>query len=901
MVETNGFIAEDIIEDIEDAIRRKLGSSEDYPPPVMADAIMSIPQTINGKLIEKDITDNGPYEAEDDNADGYSKVNVNVKKEEPGGKILPVLTNLNASSNGTYDPADEGADGYNIVNVQVPGGGSNLTEETILENGVFDPPAGYDGFSKVNVQVYSEEVNIGEKETPITENGVYESQVTDNKDGYSKVTVQIPLENSKSVTITGDSEILPSPEFTAMKKVNVSVPIQEEKTVTQNGNVYPDGNNIAIKKVIVEVPTSGGVVGEKDISQNGTYHASDDNLDGYDVVNVNVPQDPPNLETRSETTTSQTTYTPSPGYDGIGSITINPAPPLEEKSVTLTSQSATPITPSSGKYGMSKVTVTPKMETKSITQNGTYTPTTGNVGFSSVSVQVSGGSLQDRTITLQKSSSTANPLYIDKTSTSYYGLNRVTLYATRQDKTATSGGVIYPDSSYYGLNSVNVPIQGETMFTSNGVYSPTSPNIGFSKINIQVPSGPQINLNNVIYYQSGSKNIAIEPNRACVGGYPTFGFDYSSAGWSVHIGNAIVDASHMFEGTNINSLLDRRNESGSLCYGGFYDYSYMFNGCTLFNSGPPFLEINNAMNMEKAFCGCENYDYSAIYLDTTYPGYTNVSAASMFENCKKLFSAEISINMSIQGLYNTSNMFKNCEKYSKSINFPNCIKDASHMFDGCTTFDKNIIFNQSASYRFGTSRNLSFMFNNCVSFNSWLNNATDLGAISFYRMFHNCIIFNKPVPNLYSATPSLDTSRMFENCYKFNQKINIFTGLTFINMENMFINCNTMNSYVNIYIRGYANTSIVTPFRGCNNFKSNVYILKSDGSDIQQNGAHIYSSGIYNRNISASTQPYRMNILCGSTNIYNAFLRDMYSPPTWTSFSDGVYNTKYNVYVYNHI
>ena len=34
---------------------------------------------------------------------------------------------------------------------------------------------------------------------------------------------------------------------------------------------------------------------------------------------------------------------------------------------------------------------------------------------------------------------------------------------------------------------------------------------------------------------------------------------------------------------------------------------------------------------------------------------------------------------------------------------------------------------------------------------------------------------------------------------------------------------------------------------------------------------------------------------------YNAFLRDMYSPPTWSTFSDGVYNTKYNVYVYNHI
>lgn len=93
------------------------------------------------------------------------------------------------------------------------------------------------------------------------------------------------------------------------------------------------------------------VLGTKNISENGSYSASADNLDGYSSVNVNV------------------------------------APPLQEKTATANGN----ITPDSGYYGLSQVTVnvTPALGTKTVTANGTYAASADNLdGFSSVTVAI---------------------------------------------------------------------------------------------------------------------------------------------------------------------------------------------------------------------------------------------------------------------------------------------------------------------------------------------------------------------------------------------------------------------------------------------------------------------------------------------------------------------------------
>lgn len=63
-------------------------------------------------LITKSITANGVYSAEDDNADGYSAVSVEVPEK--------VLTTKTITENGTYAASSDNADGYSAVTVNTP-------------------------------------------------------------------------------------------------------------------------------------------------------------------------------------------------------------------------------------------------------------------------------------------------------------------------------------------------------------------------------------------------------------------------------------------------------------------------------------------------------------------------------------------------------------------------------------------------------------------------------------------------------------------------------------------------------------------------------------------------------------------------------------------------------------
>ena len=71
-------------------------------------ANVNVPQPV---LIEKSISENGIYQASQDDAGGYSKVSVNVQ---------PSLTTKAISANGTYQASQDDADGYREVVVDVP-------------------------------------------------------------------------------------------------------------------------------------------------------------------------------------------------------------------------------------------------------------------------------------------------------------------------------------------------------------------------------------------------------------------------------------------------------------------------------------------------------------------------------------------------------------------------------------------------------------------------------------------------------------------------------------------------------------------------------------------------------------------------------------------------------------
>lgn len=77
-----------------------------------------------------------------------------------------------------------------------------LQEKTATENGEVTPDEGYDGLSKVTVDVPSEEPVL--EEITITENGEY----TPSGDGYSKVTVNVPFPQLSAPTLSLDGDTL---------------------------------------------------------------------------------------------------------------------------------------------------------------------------------------------------------------------------------------------------------------------------------------------------------------------------------------------------------------------------------------------------------------------------------------------------------------------------------------------------------------------------------------------------------------------------------------------------------------------------------------------------------------------------------------------------------------------
>jgi hypothetical protein len=176
---------EEYISDIADAIRRKNGKTVTYTVSEMAEAIddiTSYPEptgtqqiTENGivsvkdkefadvnvqataTLISKTITANGSYDAEDDEADGYSDVTVNVPNTYTAsdeGKVvsngeLVAQTGTTVTQNGTYDTTEN-----DEVVVNVSGGGSAVVQAlSVTQNGTYTPPSGVDGYAPVTVNV----------------------------------------------------------------------------------------------------------------------------------------------------------------------------------------------------------------------------------------------------------------------------------------------------------------------------------------------------------------------------------------------------------------------------------------------------------------------------------------------------------------------------------------------------------------------------------------------------------------------------------------------------------------------------------------------------------------------------------------------------------------------------
>lgn len=147
--------------------------------------------------------------------------------------------------------------------------------------------------------------------------------------------------------------------------------------------------------------------------------------------------------------------------------------------------------PTRGKTVATDITVLPApTESLATSENGTFVPSSGNVGFSEVVVDVEPS--------LESLSVTENGLYLPESGTD--GFDRVSVAVpiptfSTEEKTVTENGVFYPSAGKDGISKVTVdvpsqaPVLDSLSVTQNGTYTPTSGVDGFSEVNVNVPTG----------------------------------------------------------------------------------------------------------------------------------------------------------------------------------------------------------------------------------------------------------------------------------------------------------------------------------------------------------------------------------------------------------------------------
>lgn len=158
------------------------------------------------------------------------------------------------------------------------------------------------------------------------------------------------------------------------KEVHLNVPgafadeLKEIETLLKTGVMITSGSISDGGGSGDITPTT--IIEQLTVDTNGIYSATGD-VNGYNPVIVNVPENIPRLQ--AKTVTWNGTVLPDSGYDGLSQVVVNvdaENPPLQEKTIT---ENGT-YTPDSGYYGLSSVIVDVAAISGSNIFKGTSTP-----------------------------------------------------------------------------------------------------------------------------------------------------------------------------------------------------------------------------------------------------------------------------------------------------------------------------------------------------------------------------------------------------------------------------------------------------------------------------------------------------------------------------------------------
>lgn len=219
--------------------------------------------------------------------------------------------------------------------------------------------------------------------------------------------------------------------------------------------------------------SGSSALGTKTITENGTYNASADSLDGYSSVTVNVSGGAsPTLQSKSvDPSTSQQTITPDSGYDGLSSVEIS-AIQTQTKSAT-PSESAQTITPDSGKY-LTSVSVGAVSNT--YVGSGITKRTSSDITTSGATVSVPAGyyaeaaskSIASGSATVPTTTITANP----SISVDANGLITATASASQNVMPTVSAG--YVSSGTAGTVTVSGSVTEQLTTKAAATYTPST-------------------------------------------------------------------------------------------------------------------------------------------------------------------------------------------------------------------------------------------------------------------------------------------------------------------------------------------------------------------------------------------------------------------------------------------
>lgn len=563
------------------------------------------------------------------------------------------------------------------------------------------------------------------------------------------------------------------------KQVDVNVqgggkePVLETLNVKDNGTYRPNTGVDGFDIVEVNVPKEIHNVTSKSITANGVYNSDGDEV--WNEVSVNVPQKTFNKTslTKEYTANGQYSIATPDGYDGISDVSVNVNVPSRE----------------------------PVLDSLSVTDNGTYTPESGVDGFNSVSVNVP---KEHHNVTSK--SITANGTY---NSTGDDVWNRVDVNVPSREPVLetlniTENGTYTPESGVDGYNSVtvNVASSGSTGFDTTGItnidnlYNASTVN----SVNMRLFNFDSVkSMYNLFYNAKNLENVSF--------GYQKFPKNCDNTVNMFGGCTALKD-------TNVSDWFNPNVEILSM--------NSMFEGCSQLTSNISFHNVKfkrDGCYLMNVFDGCSSYtgnpfqyyNIGYIYPKDTSSMFKGVGSTTLdlgrfdFTNCKKMKSmfeeskvtdvffeayydqntqTNIGFQINSENLTDVSRMFYNTPVIAMELTFTSNanITNVTEMFYNCTNLTR-VRLDGLVGSKVTTVKNMLYNVNSNIelSIKNW-----DVSGLSADNNLGDMFGYDKDMyigHQMYSGTVDMSGWGQLTTNMVFNNFFECFVDLQGINLD----------------------------------------------------------------------------------------------------------------------